>query len=97
MTTTIQAGELPTLTITEEIFVRASIETTFASLLEQLGPLNQTPDGKPLSMVLEARPGGRWYRDLGADHFDRRDKAKLAHRLIQRLQALGFAVEARAA
>jgi transposase len=37
------------------------------------------------------------YRDLGADHFDRRDKAKLAHRLIQRLQALGFAVEARAA
>ena len=37
------------------------------------------------------------YRDLGADHFDRRDKAKLAHRLIQRRQALGFAVEARAA
>ena len=37
------------------------------------------------------------YRDLGADHFDRRDKAKLAHRLIRRLQALGFAVEARAA
>jgi transposase len=37
------------------------------------------------------------YRDLGADHFDRRDKAKLAHRLVQRLQALGFAVEARAA
>jgi len=37
------------------------------------------------------------YRDLGADHFDRRDKAQLAHRLIQRLQALGFAVEARAA
>lgn len=37
------------------------------------------------------------YRDLGADHFDRRDKAKLAHRLIQRLHALGFAVEARAA
>lgn len=37
------------------------------------------------------------YRDLGADHFDRRDKAKLAQRLIQRLHALGFAVEARAA
>jgi hypothetical protein len=37
------------------------------------------------------------YRDLGADHFDRRDKAKIAHRLIQRLHALGFAVEARAA
>lgn len=68
MTTTIQAGELPTLTISEEIFVRASIEQTFASLLQQLGPLNETPDGKPLSMVLEARPGGRWYRDLGGDN-----------------------------
>lgn len=37
------------------------------------------------------------YRDLGADHFDRRDKAKLAHRLIQRLHALGVAIEVRAA
>ena len=37
------------------------------------------------------------YRDLGADHFDRRDKTKLAQRLIQRLHALVFAVEARAA
>jgi len=68
MTTTVQAGELPTITISEEIFVRASIEKTFASLLEQLGPRNETPDGKPLSMVLEARPGGRWYRDLGGDN-----------------------------
>jgi len=68
MTTTVQAGELPTITISEEIFVRASIEQTFASLLEQLGPRNETPDGKPLSMVLEARPGGRWYRDLGGDN-----------------------------
>ena len=67
MTTTIQAGELPTLTITEEIFVRASIDATFASLLENLGPLNQT-EGKLLSMRLEAKPGGRWYRDLGGDN-----------------------------
>ncbi len=37
------------------------------------------------------------YRDLGADHFDRRDKAKIAHRLITRLQDLGFTVEVRAA
>jgi transposase len=37
------------------------------------------------------------YRDLGADHFDRRDKTKLAHRLVQRLHELGFTVEARAA
>jgi transposase len=37
------------------------------------------------------------YRDLGADHFDRRDKAKLAKRLVARLHDLGFRVELRAA
>lgn len=68
MTTTVHASEQPTLTISEEIFVRASIETTFASLVAQLGRLNETPDGKPLSMILETRPGGRWYRDLGGDN-----------------------------
>lgn len=68
MTTTVQSGELPTFTISEEIFVKASIEVTFASLIAQLGRLNETPDGKPLSMILEAKPGGRWYRDLGGDN-----------------------------
>jgi len=37
------------------------------------------------------------YRDLGAAHFDRRDKAKLAKRLLARLHDLGFSVELRAA
>jgi len=37
------------------------------------------------------------YRDLGAAHFDRRDKAKLAQRLLARLHDLGFNVELRAA
>jgi uncharacterized protein YndB with AHSA1/START domain len=55
-------------TITEEILVRASLEKTFASLITQMGRLNETPDGKPLPMVLEARPGGRWYRELGDDN-----------------------------
>jgi uncharacterized protein YndB with AHSA1/START domain len=54
-------------TITEEILVRASLEKTFASLLDQMGRLNETPDGKPLPMVLEPRPGGRWYRELGGE------------------------------
>jgi uncharacterized protein YndB with AHSA1/START domain len=57
-----------TFTIKEEIKVRASLEKTFASLLAQMGPLNQTPDGQPLPMVIEARPGGRWFRDLGGDN-----------------------------
>lgn len=59
-----------TLKIVEEIHVRASIEKTFEALLEQLGPLNVTPE-KPMPMKLEAWPGGRWYRDLGGEdgHF----------------------------
>ena len=54
-----------TLNLTQEIHVRASLDTTFAALLEQMGPQNDTPDGKPLPMKIEPWPGGRWYRDLG--------------------------------
>ncbi len=59
--------ESPVFTLHKEIDVDAPIERTFASLLEQLGPRNETPDGTPLPMVLEARVGGRWYRELGGD------------------------------
>jgi hypothetical protein len=54
-----------TLTLTQEIHVRAPLEGTFAALLEQMGPQNETHDGKPLPMKIEPWPGGRWYRDLG--------------------------------
>ena len=57
-----------TLNLTQEIHVRASLDATFEALLEQIGPANETPDGKPLPMKLEARPGGRWFRDLGNDN-----------------------------
>jgi hypothetical protein len=53
------------LTIAEEIQVRASLDKTFAALLEQLGPYNEGGEDKPMPMKLEAWPGGRWYRDLG--------------------------------
>jgi hypothetical protein len=62
------AADKPTLTITEEIAVRAPLEQTFASLVAQMGRLNETPDGTPLPMILEPYPGGRWYRDLGGDN-----------------------------
>jgi hypothetical protein len=54
-----------TLNITQEIRVHAPLATTFAALLEQLGPGNEHPDGTPMHMKLEAWPGGRWFRDLG--------------------------------
>jgi len=66
MTTTAPVSE--TFTITEEIVVHASLEQTFASLVAQMGRLNQTPDGKPLPMILETHPGGRWYRELGGEN-----------------------------
>jgi hypothetical protein len=57
-----------TLNITQEIHVKAPLEATFAALLEQLGPQNTTPDGKPMPMKIEPWPGGRLYRDLGGEN-----------------------------
>ena len=57
-----------TMTITDEMHVKASLEATFAALLEQLGPLNELQEGAPLPMKFEAWPGGRWFRDLGNDN-----------------------------
>jgi hypothetical protein len=57
-----------TLLIEQEIQVNASLEDTFAALLEQLGPGNEGGEGRSMPMVLEAWPGGRWYRDLGNDN-----------------------------
>ena len=68
MTTTVPALEAQSFVLTDEILVRASVEQTFASLLAQMGRLNEAPDGKPLPMILEPHPGGRWYRDLGGDN-----------------------------
>jgi transposase len=36
---------------------------------------------------------GTLYQDLGADHFDQRAKNKQVHRLVSRLQNLGFSVQ----
>jgi hypothetical protein len=56
---------IQTFLIEERITVHAPIERTFASVLAHIGRLNETPDGKPLPMVIEPHPGGRWYRDQG--------------------------------
>jgi hypothetical protein len=65
MIATEQTLENLTLTINQKIHVQAPLDATFAALLEQLGPGNETPDGKSLNMKIEPWPGGRWYRDLG--------------------------------
>ena len=52
------------LVVTQEIHVRASLEKSFAAVLDQIGPYNETPEA-PMPMKIEPWPGGRWYRDLG--------------------------------
>ena len=54
-----------TLDLTEEIRIHASLDATFEALLEEMGPHNTGIGGVPMPMTIEARPGGRWYRDLG--------------------------------
>jgi hypothetical protein len=68
MTETMTLQDNLTLNLTEDIHVRASLEATFEALLVQMGPENEGPDGTPLSMTLEAHPGGRWFRDLGGNN-----------------------------
>lgn len=65
---TAESTESLTLNITQQIHVNAPLETTFAALLEQLGPGNTRPDGTPMPMQIEPWPGGRWFRDLGDDN-----------------------------
>jgi uncharacterized protein YndB with AHSA1/START domain len=65
---TVAGIESLTLIVAQEIHVNASLEDTFAALLEQLGPENSTPEGNTFPMKLEAWPGGRWFRDLGENN-----------------------------
>ena len=65
MTAIAPAIENLSLNVTEELRVRSSLTTTFAALLEEMGPSNQGYQGVPMPMTLEPWPGGRWFRDLG--------------------------------
>ena len=65
MTALAPAIENLSLNVTEELQVRSSLTTTFAALLEEMGPSNQGYKGAPMPMTLEPWPGGRWFRDLG--------------------------------
>lgn len=70
MAATVKEGVVQAFEIIKEEEIAAPVEMVFETILEQMGPLNSTPE-KAMPMVLEARPGGRWYRDLGKDagHF----------------------------
>ncbi|EAQ79693.1 SRPBCC family protein [Blastopirellula marina] len=60
------------LHIYQEIEIAAPIDIAFEAVLTELGPAGVMPQNdQPFPMVLEAWPGGRWFRDLGegAGHF----------------------------
>jgi uncharacterized protein YndB with AHSA1/START domain len=65
MPTTLTEQTVQTLEILKDEQIAAPIDIVFETILEQIGALNETPDGTPLPMKIEAWPGGRWYRDLG--------------------------------
>ena len=65
MLTTVTEQTVQTLEIVRDMQIAAPMDVVFETILEQMGPLNVHPDGTPLTMTLEAWPGGRWYRDLG--------------------------------
>ena len=62
---TVEQEAISTLLIQQEVAITAPIEVAWESVLEQMGPKGETPDGKPFPFTLEAWPGGRLFRDLG--------------------------------
>jgi uncharacterized protein YndB with AHSA1/START domain len=54
-----------TLDLEQQVEIKAPPEKVFAAALHRLGKGNTRPDGQSMEMLLEAKPGGRWYRDRG--------------------------------
>jgi len=65
MTTSLSEQAIQSFEVLKNEEVAAPIDIVFETILEQMGPFNETPDGTSLKMKLEAWPGGRWFRDLG--------------------------------
>ncbi len=61
------ASEVRSFHIEQEITIEAPPEVVFESILAELGPGSVMPDGTPFPMKIEPWPGGRWFRDLGAN------------------------------
>jgi uncharacterized protein YndB with AHSA1/START domain len=51
--------------IEQEVLIAAPIATAFESTIHQLTEGFTGEDGRSLLLRLEAKPGGRWFRDLG--------------------------------
>lgn len=58
-------GSIQQLRIEKEVVIAAPVDIAFEAMLEEVAAENKLPDGTPMPLVLEAFPGGRWFRDLG--------------------------------
>jgi hypothetical protein len=56
---------IQTIQIEKDILIEAPLDIVWESVLAEVGPECQMPDGTPMPFVLEGWPGGRWFRDLG--------------------------------
>ena len=65
MTTSLSEQATQTFEVLKDEEIAAPIDIVFETILEQMGPYNETPNGGSLEMKLEACPGGRWFRDFG--------------------------------
>jgi hypothetical protein len=61
---TLTLGDL-TLDIEQHIDIKAAPEKAFAAVLHRFGKGSTRTDGQSLELLLEPKPGGRWYRDRG--------------------------------
>lgn len=54
-----------TLDVNQCIEINTAIGDAYKALIRRLTVESSAPDNKPMPMVLEEWPGGRWFRDLG--------------------------------
>lgn len=54
------------LDLEQSVQIESTLVDAYHALIIRLTHANSTPDNKPMPMVLEQWPGGRWFRDLGA-------------------------------
>jgi len=53
------------LDLSQSIEINTAVGDAYKALIRRLSSESSTPDNKPMPMVLEEWPGGRWFRDLG--------------------------------
>ncbi|WP_158750099.1 SRPBCC domain-containing protein [Acidobacterium sp. S8] len=67
MSTKVSEQAVEILEVVREIEIAASIDIVWETVLENMGPLNESPTKERHNLTLEAWPGGRWYRDFGSN------------------------------